>query len=111
MSLTETHRHWLCGYALCTADSRSVVKVAMPHLRGRWSPTNAILRIFAVSFKRIPFATMGLDLFRIRLCDALKCLGRGSDSKGGPTAMIPSRRRRGWEFSEVPFSCNLEEES
>jgi hypothetical protein len=33
------------------------------------------LRIFAVSFKRIPFATMRLDLFRIRLCDALKCLG------------------------------------
>jgi hypothetical protein len=32
------------------------------------------LRIFAVSFKRIPFATMRLDLFRIRLCSALKCV-------------------------------------
>ena len=59
MSLTEAQRHWLSGYAFCTADSRSVVKVAMPHLRGRWSPTKAILRIFAVSLKGSPFATMG----------------------------------------------------
>src|SRR5271163_2091112 len=100
MSLTETHRHWLCGYALCTADSRSVVKVAMPHLRGKWSPTKAILRIFAVSFKRIPFATMLLDLFRIRLCDALKCVrGEGSASKGGAIPMIPSQPCNAREFS------------
>src|ERR1700727_1824391 len=48
MSLTETHTQVLSGYTLCTADSRSVVKVAIPHLRGKWSPTNAILCIFVV---------------------------------------------------------------
>src|SRR5260370_39574929 len=44
MSLTDTARHWLWGCALRTAASRSDVNVAMPHLRGRWSPTKAILR-------------------------------------------------------------------
>jgi hypothetical protein len=67
MSLTETHRHWLCGYSFCTADSRSVVKVAMPHFRGKWSPTKATLRIFAVSFKWNPLVTNALDLFHRRL--------------------------------------------
>src|SRR5574340_311880 len=50
MSLTDTARHWLCGCALWTAASRSAVKVAMPHLRGKWSPTKAILRTLDVSF-------------------------------------------------------------
>lgn len=33
-----------------TAARRSVVKVAMPHFRGKWSPTKAIVRILDVSF-------------------------------------------------------------
>ena len=32
-------------------------------LRGRWSPTKAILRIFAISFKKTPFSAMLQDLF------------------------------------------------
>src|SRR5271170_2938726 len=48
MSFTDTAKHWLCGCADCTADSRSVVNVAMPHLRGKWSPTKAIFRTLVV---------------------------------------------------------------
>src|SRR3970040_1471741 len=44
MSFTDTATHWLWGCALATAASRSDVNVAMPHLRGKWSPTKAILR-------------------------------------------------------------------
>src|SRR5512144_1839056 len=68
MSLTETARHWLWGWALATAASRSDVNVAMPHLRGRWSPTKAILRTFDVAcMKAIPLLPGGLSpprLFR-----------------------------------------------
>src|SRR5205823_3329786 len=53
MSLTDTARHWLCGCAATTAASKSDVNVAMPHLRGRWSPTKAILRTLVVSFMRL----------------------------------------------------------
>src|ERR1039457_7731015 len=52
MSLTDTARHWFWGCALATAASRSDVNVAMPHLRGEWSPTKAILRTLEVSFMR-----------------------------------------------------------
>src|SRR5271155_424521 len=48
MSFTDTAKHWLRGCAVWTAASRSVVNVAMPHLRGRWSPTKAILRTLEV---------------------------------------------------------------
>src|SRR5260370_8750840 len=50
MSFTATEKHWLWGCAVATAASRSDVNVAMPHLRGKWSPTNAILRILETSF-------------------------------------------------------------
>src|SRR5687767_10619251 len=58
MSLTETEKHWLCGCAAATAASRSDVNVAMPHLRGKWSPTKAILRTLEFSFiqQRFPSA-------------------------------------------------------
>src|SRR5580700_1807399 len=83
MSLTETHKHWLSGYWLCTADSRSVVKVAMPHLRGKWSPTKAILRIFVVSFKWNPLVTIFWTFFhRSIVVNALKN-GGGHCSHGG----------------------------
>src|SRR5260370_41172789 len=49
MSLTATQKHWLWGCADATAPSRSDVKVAMPHLRGKWSPTKAILRTLECS--------------------------------------------------------------
>src|SRR6202521_5129400 len=52
MSLTETAKHWLWGCALATAASKSDVNVAMPHLRGKWSPTNAILRTLEVLFMK-----------------------------------------------------------
>src|SRR5437899_2212363 len=55
MSLTETEKHWLWGCAVATAASRSDVNVAMPHLRGKWSPINAILRTLEVSFMRHSF--------------------------------------------------------
>src|SRR5713101_3424824 len=50
MSFTDTDKHWLWGCAAATAASRSDVNVAMPHLRGKWSPTNAILRTLECSF-------------------------------------------------------------
>src|SRR6516162_2720502 len=55
MSFTETEKHWLSGFAAATAASRSDVNVAMPHLRGKWSPTNAILRTLNPSFIRQSF--------------------------------------------------------
>src|ERR1700720_4380878 len=48
MSLTDTARHWLRGCAAATAANKSDVNVAMPHLRGKWSPTKAILRTLEV---------------------------------------------------------------
>src|ERR1700694_3100050 len=56
MSFTDTEKHWLWGCAAATASSRSDVNVAMPHLRGKWSPTNAILRTLEVCCMRYPFA-------------------------------------------------------
>src|SRR5437879_5486352 len=55
MSFTDTDKHWLWGCAAATAASRSDVNVAMPHLRGKWSPTNAILRTLEPSFMRQSF--------------------------------------------------------
>src|SRR5882724_12666797 len=55
MSFTDTEKHWLWGCAAATAASKSDVKVAMPHLRGKWSPTNAILRTLEPSFMRQSF--------------------------------------------------------
>src|SRR6267154_1328586 len=52
MSFTDTDKHWLWGCAAATAASRSDVNVAMPHLRGKWSPTNAILRTLEPSSMR-----------------------------------------------------------
>src|SRR5689334_7242043 len=54
MSLADTQKHWLWGCAAATAASRSEVNVAMPHLRGRWSPTKAILRTLGDSFMDVP---------------------------------------------------------
>lgn len=50
MSLTETEKQWLRGCVFATAASKSDVNVAIPHLRGGWSPTKAIFRTLAVSF-------------------------------------------------------------
>src|SRR5438309_2094060 len=55
MSFTDTARHWLWGCPLATAASRSDVKVAIPHLRGRWSPTKATLRILEALFMKTKF--------------------------------------------------------
>src|SRR5271166_169186 len=55
MSFTDTEKHWLWGCAAATAASRSDVNVAMPHLRGKWSPTNAIFRTLEPSFMRQSF--------------------------------------------------------
>src|ERR1700733_10769595 len=56
MSLTETAKHWLWGCVAATAASKSDVNVAMPHLRGKWSPTKAILRTLEVCCIRYSFA-------------------------------------------------------
>src|SRR5438034_5123076 len=60
MSLTDTARHRLWGCALATAASRSEVNVAMPHLRGKWSPTKAILRTLDFSCVRYSFVSQRL---------------------------------------------------
>src|ERR1035438_1930089 len=71
MSLTDTARHWFWGCALATAASRSDVNVAMPHLRGEWSPTKAILRTLEVSFMR-HFHCSHAPVF-LNQSDALDC--------------------------------------
>ncbi len=64
MSLTDTEKHWLWGCAVATAASRSDVNVAMPHLRGKWSPTKAILRTLEASFFRHSFHSSRPTLLR-----------------------------------------------
>src|SRR5271157_4354883 len=78
MSFTDTEKHWLWGYAAATAARRSDVNVAMPHLRGKWSPINAILRILEPSSMRqsLPSSRPAL------LCTSV-----------APTANVPPQRQ------------------
>src|SRR5580692_9901489 len=66
MSLTDTAKHWLWGCAVWTAARRSVVNVAIPHLRGKWSATNAILRTLDVCCIRYSFARQFSDSIAFR---------------------------------------------
>src|ERR1039458_4819659 len=81
MSFTDTEKHRLWGYAAATAASRSDVNVAMPHLRGKWLPTNAILRTLESSFMRQSFISPRPAL----LCTRVRPL----------TAHVPSQREVG----------------
>src|SRR2546425_5250961 len=87
MSFTDSEKHWLWGCAAATAASRSDVNVAMPHLRGKWSPTNAILRILEPS-------SMRQSLHSSR--PALLCTGVSS-----PTAYVPPQRELGRDSGSV----------
>src|SRR5579872_4143246 len=87
MSLTDTARHWLWGCALATAASRSDVNVAMPHLRGKWSPTKAI------------FPTLELLFMKAFLC----CLA----AFGPPRLIRVFALRYGWEMERVPQVLQL----
>src|SRR5712691_3093546 len=78
MSFTDTEKHWLWGCAAATAASRSDVNVAMPHLRGKWSPTNAILRILEPSSIRQSLHSSRPALLCTRVC--------------APTANVPPQR-------------------
>src|SRR6266571_6691900 len=78
MSFTDTEKHWLWGCAAATAASRSDVNVAMPHLRGKWSPTNAILRILEPSSMRQSLHSSRPALLCTRVC--------------APTANVPPQR-------------------
>src|SRR5713101_3861124 len=68
MSFTDTEKHWLWGCVAATAASRSDVNVAMPHLRGKWSPTNAILRILEPSSMRQSLHSSRPALLCTRVC-------------------------------------------
>src|SRR5437870_13881401 len=68
MSFTDTEKHWLWGCAAATAASRSDVNVALPHLRGKWSPTNAILRILEPSSMRQSLPSSRSALLCTRVC-------------------------------------------
>src|ERR1039457_6601606 len=81
MSFTDTEKHWLWGCAAATAASRSDVNVAMPHLRGKWSPTNAILRILEPSSMRQSLHSSRPALLCTRVC--------------APTANVPPQREPG----------------
>src|SRR6266851_4553669 len=78
MSFTDTEKHWFWGCAAATAASRSDVNVAMPHLRGKWSPTNAILRILEPSSMRQSLHSSRPALLCTRVC--------------APTANVPPQR-------------------
>src|SRR5271169_1561450 len=87
MSFTDTEKHWLWGCAAATAASRSVVNVAMPHLRGKWSPTNAILRSLESSSMRQPLHSSRPAL----LCTRVRA----------PTANEPPQRELGKDSGSV----------
>src|SRR5579864_8664620 len=87
MSFTDTEKHWLWGCAAATAASRSDVNVAMPHLRGKWSPTNAILRILEPSSMRQSLHPSRPALLCTRVC--------------APTANVPPQRELGKDSGSV----------
>src|SRR5271157_5016354 len=87
MSFTDTEKHWLGGCATATAASRSDVNVAMPHLRGKWSPTNAILRILEPSSMRQSLHSSRPALLCTRVC--------------APTANVPLQRQLGKDSGSV----------
>jgi hypothetical protein len=87
MSFTDTEKHWLWGCAAATAASRSDVNVAMPHLRGKWSPTNAILRILELSSMRQSLHSSRPALLCTRVC--------------APTANVPPQREMGKDSGSV----------
>src|SRR5215472_18713774 len=87
MSFTDTEKHWLSGFAAATAASRSDVNVAMPHLRGKWSPTNAILRTLNPSFIRQSFHSSRPAMLCTRVCaSTANVLERGKDTR--PDAVL-----------------------
>src|SRR3984957_3739038 len=102
MSFTDTAKHWLWGCAVWTAANRSVVNVAMPHLRGKWSPTKAILRTLDVccigySFtNRLPAPIVLWSLFDHADRDIHGQEGRGLPDESTPqrqnVCVIPSHR-------------------
>src|SRR4051794_30324368 len=92
MSLTETAKHWLWGCTDTTAASRSDVNVAMPHLRGKWSPTKAILRSLETSFMwAFPFRPCAKLPGSLTTVDAAETLER-SDPRV-PIACIATETR------------------
>src|ERR1700674_1338081 len=87
MSFTDTEKHWLWGCAVATAASRSDVNVAMPHLRGKWSPTHAILRILEPSSMRQSLHSSRPALLCRRVC--------------APTANVRPQREPGKDSGSV----------
>jgi hypothetical protein len=63
------------------------VNVAMPHLRGKWSPTNAILRILESSSMRQSLHSSRPALLCTRVC--------------APTANVPPQRELGKDPGSV----------
>src|ERR1700687_5211886 len=96
MSFTDTEKHWLWGCAAATAESRSDVNVAMPHLRGKWSPTNAILRTLEPSFMRQSFIPPAPH------CYAHESTRRRFRPSGGVfQAMRVYRSDAGWQEKDI----------
>src|SRR5271156_1174380 len=111
MSFTETEKHWLLGCTAATAESKSDVNVAMPHLRGKWSPTNAILRILETSSMRQSFISHAPRSFaqepvrQSRMC-RLRALS-GKECFSG--AWIPSFERWFSRDPALPIRCRWQE--
>src|ERR1700675_1051886 len=107
MSFTDTEKHWLWGCAAATAESRSDVNVAIPHLRGKWSPTNAILRTLETSFMRQslhssrPVLTCARAARQLRMCHLSVNWGRT------PVVQIPSFGRWFSRHPALPIRCGL----
>src|ERR1035438_8934598 len=96
MSLTDTARHWLWGCALATAASKSDVNVAMPHLRGKWSLTKAILRTLDALFMKAFLCCLAAW----RLFDQSYSPVRATDGKWSGSLRFCSSRRRHRPFCE-----------
>src|SRR5271157_120179 len=106
MSLTDTQRHWLRGCAVATAASRSDVNVAMPHLRGKWPPTKAILRSLEFSFMRHSFHSLRPAL---PMRQPSPTSGRGvsslAEKEDPPPCPGTGRVKTGRECSSLPSSA------
>src|SRR6267143_6416791 len=107
MSFTDTEKHWLWGCAAATAESGSVVNDAMPHLRGKWSPTNAILRILEPSSMKQSFISRAPRSYAQESVRNCKCAALEGEEGVFSGSEMPSFRRWFSRHAGLPIRCGL----
>src|SRR6266705_2728744 len=107
MSFTDTEKHWLWGCAAATEASRSDVNVAMPHLRGKWSPTNAILRTLELSFMRQSFIPRAPRCYAHESARQPQMCRLSVKWEGAFSGSVPSFGRWFSRHAGLPIRCGL----